>query len=143
MEPGFQRGDILFLNMPWRKCGVGDVVVFKMKDRDVPIAHHILRVHTKPDNTIELLTKSDHNLVDDRDLYAPGQLWLQREDILGKVVGTLRFVGLIAIALYGYPALKYMLWGRGVFGDGHHCSYCLSYVEHASVGMMGIFIFTS
>lgn len=32
---------------------------------------------------IELLTKGDNNRVDDRGLYAPGQMWLNREDILG------------------------------------------------------------
>lgn len=34
---------------------------------------------------IEVLTKGDNNRVDDRGLYAPGQQWLQREDILGII----------------------------------------------------------
>lgn len=121
MEPAFQRGDILFLNNAVQKVGVGDVVVFKIKDRDIPIVHRILKVHTKPDGeTVELLTKGDNNRVDDRGLYAPGQLWLQREDILGKAVGTLRYVGMVTIALNDYPVLKYVL-----------------------VGMMGLFVLTS
>ncbi|KAL3798694.1 hypothetical protein HJC23_004445 [Cyclotella cryptica] len=120
MEPAFQRGDILFLNNSVEKVDVGDVVVFKIKDRDIPIVHRILKVHQKPDGHVELLTKGDNNRVDDRGLYAPGQLWLEREDILGKAVGTLRYVGMVTIALNDYPVLKYVL-----------------------VGMMGLFVLTS
>lgn len=117
MEPAFQRGDILFLDNSKHHVGVGDVVVFKIKDRDIPIVHRILKVHTRPDNTtFELLTKGDNNRVDDRGLYAPGQLWLRREDILGKAVGTLRYVGMVTIALNDYPVLKYVLVGfMGLF----------------------------
>jgi signal peptidase I len=120
MEPAFQRGDILFLDNSVHAVHVGDVVVFKIKDRDIPIVHRILKVHEKPNGTVELLTKGDNNRVDDRGLYAPGQLWLQREDILGKAVGTLRYVGMVTIALNDYPVLKYVL-----------------------VGMMGLFVLTS
>ena len=45
MEPAFQRGDILFLNNAVHKVYVGDVVVFKIKDRDIPIVHRVLKVH--------------------------------------------------------------------------------------------------
>ncbi len=66
MEPAFQRGDILFLNNSVEKVFVGDVVVFKIRDRDIPIVHRILKVHEKPDGRVELLTKGDNNRVDDR-----------------------------------------------------------------------------
>lgn len=120
MEPAFQRGDILFLDNSKHQVGVGDVVVFKIKDRDIPIVHRILKVHENEAGEVELLTKGDNNRVDDRGLYAPGQLWLKREDILGKAVGTLRYVGMVTIALNDYPLLKYLL-----------------------VGMMGLFVLTS
>mmetsp|Transcript_14014 Transcript_14014/g.18359 ORF Transcript_14014/g.18359 Transcript_14014/m.18359 type:complete len:194 (-) Transcript_14014:91-672(-) len=125
MEPAFQRGDILFLDNSNPEVHVGDVVVFKIKDRDIPIVHRILKVHEKPpaeDGTprYDLLTKGDNNRVDDRGLYAPGQLWLAREDILGQAKGTLRYVGMVTIALNDYPVLKYVL-----------------------VGMMGLFVLTS
>jgi signal peptidase len=124
MEPAFQRGDILFLNNAADVVNVGDVVVFKIKDRDIPIVHRILKKHASDDNEngtiVELLTKGDNNRVDDRGLYAPGQMWLGREDILGKAVGTLRYVGMVTIALNDYPVLKYVL-----------------------VGMMGLFVLTS
>lgn len=121
MEPAFQRGDILFLNNAVQDVHVGDVVVFKIKDRDIPIVHRILKVHLDSDSgEVNLLTKGDNNRVDDRGLYAPGQLWLNREDILGKAIGTLRYVGMVTIALNDYPVLKYVL-----------------------VGMMGLFVLTS
>jgi hypothetical protein len=50
--------------------------------------------------------------VDDRGLYAPGQLWLQREDILGRAKGTLRYLGMVTIILNDYPVLKYVLIGE-------------------------------
>lgn len=61
---------------------------------------------------IEVLTKGDNNRVDDRGLYAPGQLWLQREDILGRARGTLRYLGMVTIILNDYPVLKYVLIGK-------------------------------
>lgn len=86
MEPAFQRGDILFLHNLDDPIRVGEIVVFKIKDRDIPIVHRVLKVHEKSDGKIEVLTKGDNNRVDDRGLYAPGQLWLQREDILGMFI---------------------------------------------------------
>lgn len=41
----------------------------------------------REDGKVELLTKGDNNRVGDRGLYAPGQLWLNREDILGRAAG--------------------------------------------------------
>ena len=42
MEPGFQRGDILFLENNTEELVIGDVVVFKIKGRDIPIVHRVL-----------------------------------------------------------------------------------------------------
>lgn len=44
--------------------------------------------------------------VNDRGLYVPGQMWLSREDILGRARGTLRYVGMVTIILNDYPPLK-------------------------------------
>ena len=88
MEPAFQRGDILFLSNQANPIRVGEVVVFKIKDRDIPIVHRVMKVHEKASGAVELLTKGDNNRVDDRGLYAPGQLWLERDDVLGRAVGT-------------------------------------------------------
>ncbi len=95
---------------------VGEIVVFKIKDRDIPIVHRVMKVHEKADGKVEVLTKGDNNRVDDRGLYAPGQLWLQREDILGRAKGTLRYLGMVTIILNDYPVLKYVLIGvMGLF----------------------------
>lgn len=137
MEPAFQRGDILFLSNQDDPIRVGEIVVFKIKDRDIPIVHRVMKVHEKADgkvrncpcnlvlvpykfrhkifscaHQIEVLTKGDNNRVDDRGLYAPGQLWLQREDILGRARGTLRYLGMVTIILNDYPVLKYVLIGN-------------------------------
>lgn len=141
MEPAFQRGDILFLTNQDDPIRAGEIVVFKIKDRDIPIVHRVMKVHEKADGTVsakrycsnfscsnppligfalqpqvEVLTKGDNNRVDDRGLYAPGQLWLQREDILGRAKGTLRYLGMVTIILNDYPVLKYVLIGiMGLF----------------------------
>jgi len=121
MEPAFQRGDILFLDNSNPIVDVGDIIVFKIKDREIPIVHRVLKVHSNVEEdgvtiTQNILTKGDNNRVDDRGLYAPGQLWLEREDIHGKAVGVLRNIGMITIMLNDYPFLKYILIGiMGLF----------------------------
>jgi len=100
MEPAFQRGDILFLNNQDDPIRVGEIVVFKIKDRDIPIVHRVMKVHEKELGKVEVLTKGDNNRVDDRGLYAPGQLWLQREDILGiKIISIIIIIIIIIITI--------------------------------------------
>ena len=83
MEPAFQRGDLLFLtNYQEEEIRVGEIVVFKIEGRDIPIVHRVLKLHEKEDGSIKFLTKGDNNSVDDRGLYAPGQLWLDRKDVV-------------------------------------------------------------
>ncbi len=49
-------------------------------------------------------------------LYAPGQRWLSREEIMGKAVGVVRYLGMITILLNDYPALKFVVIGlMGLF----------------------------
>ncbi len=45
MEPAYQRGDILFLWHGDAPFEIGEVVVFKLRGRDIPIVHRILEVH--------------------------------------------------------------------------------------------------
>ena len=48
MEPAFFRGDLLFLgndvNEPVR---AGEIVVFKIEGREIPIVHRVIKVHEK------------------------------------------------------------------------------------------------
>ena len=48
MEPAFYRGDLLFLtNYREEPIRVGEIVVFKIEGREIPIVHRVLKVHEK------------------------------------------------------------------------------------------------
>jgi len=113
MEPGFHRGDVLFLAMTTEKDPVrpGEVVVFQIEGRDTPIVHRTMNIHEKKDRSIAILTKGDSNQLDDRSLYAHGQNFIGRKEVMGRVRAFLPYVGMITICLNDYPWLKYMLLG--------------------------------
>ncbi|KAF7152279.1 hypothetical protein RHSIM_Rhsim01G0073100 [Rhododendron simsii] len=88
MEPGFKRGDILFLHMGKDPIRAGEIVVFNVDGREIPIVHRVIKVHERQDTgEVDVLTKGDNNYGDDRLLYAQGQQWLQRHHIMGRAVG--------------------------------------------------------
>ena len=65
MEPAFYRGDILFLYMGRKPFSAGEVVVFNINGRDIPIVHRIIKVHekipgSKKDDDVRILTKVSH-----------------------------------------------------------------------------------
>ncbi|KAL0680143.1 hypothetical protein Bca4012_008124 [Brassica carinata] len=107
MEPGFQRGDILFLHMSKDPIRAGEIVVFNIDGRDIPIVHRVIMVHER-ENTgeVDVLTKGDNNPEDDRLLYAKGQLWLNRHHIMGRAVGFLPYVGWVTIIMTEKPIIK-------------------------------------
>ncbi|KAL7675393.1 hypothetical protein ACOME3_001654 [Neoechinorhynchus agilis] len=109
MEPAFHRGDLLLLTYD-RSAPIkaGEVVVFKLNQRDIPIVHRAIKVHGHKDD-MRILTKGDNNEVDDRGLYPKGQLWLRKKDIIGKTAGCLPYVGMVTIIMNDYPQLKYMV----------------------------------
>ncbi|XP_050422419.1 signal peptidase complex catalytic subunit SEC11A [Adelges cooleyi] len=108
MEPAFHRGDLLFLtNYEEEPVRVGEIVVFKIEGRDIPIVHRVLKLHEKNNGTIKFLTKGDNNSVDDRGLYAPGQLWLEKTDMVGRARGFLPYVGMVTILMNEYPKVKF------------------------------------
>ncbi|XP_058811720.1 signal peptidase complex catalytic subunit SEC11A [Topomyia yanbarensis] len=111
MEPAFHRGDLLFLTNQDEPVRVGEIVVFKIEGRDIPIVHRVIKLHEKNNGTVKFLTKGDNNSVDDRGLYAPGQLWLTKKDIVGRARGFLPYVGMITIYMNEYPNLKYGILG--------------------------------
>lgn len=48
MEPAFYRGDLLFLtNYKDEPIRVGDIIVFRIEGRDIPIVHRVLKVHER------------------------------------------------------------------------------------------------
>jgi signal peptidase I len=85
---------------------VGDIVVFKLAGRDIPIVHRVLKVHEKDDGDVDLLTKGDNNKVDDRGLYNTGQKWLNKEHVIGRARGYLPYVGMVTIIMNDYPMFK-------------------------------------
>jgi signal peptidase len=108
MSPAFERGDILFLSMRSAPIVAGDICVFKIEGRDIPIVHRALKVHEQKETGEEfILTKGDHNNVHDRSLYAKNQEWLQRKDLIGRVIGYLPYMGMVTIIMTDYPKVKY------------------------------------
>ncbi|OAQ59213.1 microsomal signal peptidase [Pochonia chlamydosporia 170] len=112
MEPAFQRGDLLLLwnRNVWQETAVGEVVVYNVKGKDIPIVHRVVRKFGTGDKA-KLLTKGDNNNADDTDLYARGQDYLERKDIIGSVVGYFPFVGYVTILLSEHPWLKTVMLG--------------------------------
>lgn len=43
MEPAFQRGDLLFLWNRDKQAEVGEIVVYNVRGKDIPIVHRIVR----------------------------------------------------------------------------------------------------
>ena len=133
MEPAFQRGDLLFLWNRDQTAEVGEIVVYNVKGKDIPIVHRVVRsFHTASRNPsiqggkgkaknagaadvapkTQLLTKGDNNVADDTELYAHGQSYLDRkEDIIGSVRGYVPAVGYVTIMLSEHPWLKTVMLG--------------------------------
>lgn len=124
MEPAFQRGDLLFLWNRDRQAEVGEIVVYNVKGKDIPIVHRVVRSY-KPiaaasvdtngalsASSPQLLTKGDNNVADDTELYAHDQSYLDRkEDIIGSVRGYVPGVGYVTIMLSEHPWLKTVMLG--------------------------------
>ncbi|CAI5755723.1 unnamed protein product [Candida verbasci] len=111
MEPAFQRGDILFL---WNRNNlqkVGDIVVYEIEGKNIPIVHRVMREHHNFEKQL-LLTKGDNNAVDDISLYSKKQQYLNsKTDLVGTVIGYLPFVGYITILITENVYFKYGLLG--------------------------------
>merc|ERR1712169_134286 len=124
MEPAFQRGDLLFLWNRDTTAEVGEIVVYNVKGKDIPIVHRVVRSHAPAaavqadksghlsPTSPKLLTKGDNNIADDTELYARGQVYLDRkEDIIGSVRGYVPAVGYVTIMLSEHPWLKSVMLG--------------------------------
>ncbi|CAO4386580.1 unnamed protein product [Caenorhabditis nigoni] len=112
MEPAFQRGDLLILtNDLDDPIRVGDVTVFNIEGRPIPIVHRVIKVHEKSVNDTKFLTKGDNNNVHDRSLYAENQQWLKRSDVVGRVKGLIPYCGYVTILVNEVPYFKHILIG--------------------------------
>ena len=123
MEPAFYRGDLLVLTNRYEDPIVpGEIVVFKIEGRDIPIVHRVMQVHRGNDaneasdySDVKYLTKGDNNNINDRGLYAENQLWLSRKDIVGRARFFIPQVGQVTIILNDNPIAKWILVGVMVF----------------------------
>ncbi|XP_052615990.1 signal peptidase complex catalytic subunit SEC11A isoform X1 [Peromyscus californicus insignis] len=135
MEPAFHRGDLLFLtNRVEDPIRVGEIVVFRIEGREIPIVHRVLKIHEKQNGHIKFLTKGDNNAVDDRGLYKQGQHWLEKKDVVGRARGLfisdiirrtdisggqelfVPYIGIVTILMNDYPKFKYaVLFLLGLF----------------------------
>lgn len=111
MSPGFNRGDILFLTT--KEYTTGDMAVFQLSKREIPIVHRVIRKYGD-----RILTKGDNNLRDDTMLYRRGQYMLDPKDVVSVVFGNLPFFGMLTIWVNSYPYLKsiiILICGMSVF----------------------------
>ncbi|XP_057855439.2 uncharacterized protein LOC131065061 isoform X2 [Cryptomeria japonica] len=109
MEPGFKRGDILFLHMSKAPIRAGDIVVFNVEGKDISIVHRVIKVHEQEGaKDVYYLTKGDDNDEDDYEggIYADDQKWLRQQDVAGRIVGFLPYIGWATILMSEKPIIK-------------------------------------
>ncbi|EPS65580.1 hypothetical protein M569_09196 [Genlisea aurea] len=112
MEPGFSRGDILFLHMNKDPIRAGEITVYNVNAREIPIVHRVIKIHERRGSgEVDIMTKGDNNDSDDLAFYAPHQSWLRQDQVLGRVVGFLPKIGYATIIMTEKPLVKYMLVG--------------------------------
>jgi signal peptidase len=117
MSPAFERGDVLYVARDTAKpISAGDIVVFNIKGRGIPIVHRVVKIHEHGKTGKQyILTKGDNNDVHDRGLYNRGQKWLHYEDLVGRVKVYVPFVGMPTIFCSDYPQIKYLILSLVVF----------------------------
>ncbi|KAF0977837.1 hypothetical protein FDP41_003159 [Naegleria fowleri] len=122
MIPAFYPGDILFLSLSPEPARLGDIVVYKLEGKEIPIVHRVIRLHNvhnqtnlfegKEDVNLKMLTKGDNNEYDDRfGIYTKKLQWLHRNHIVGRAKSILPYIGQVTIIMNNYPAVKYVVVG--------------------------------
>jgi len=109
MEPSFFRGDILFINWDYTNPSPGDIVVYKVPNQVIPIVHRVIGIQPLDNGDYIAITKGDNNPVNDRGLYGKGDLWLNKDHILGRIRMFCPYVGMATIILNDYPSLKWTI----------------------------------
>eukprot|EP00796_Vickermania_ingenoplastis_P011365 gene11365-7871_t len=117
MEPGYYRGDLLLLQRrPDSPVRVGDIIVYHLHGRSIPIVHRVLRLHRRErDGKTLYLTKGDNNLFDDRHLYPPGVEWVEEENIIGKAFAYIPRIGYLTLIMAELPFVRYLSIGLILF----------------------------
>ncbi|CCW68507.1 unnamed protein product [Phytomonas sp. Hart1] len=113
MEPGYHRGDLLFLSGDFaRPVEAGDIVVYRLLSKDIPVVHRVIETHHRADDAREFfLTKGDNNRWDDRFLYTPGMAFVGPEQVIGRVMGKMAYAGYATLMFNGVAFLKWVSVG--------------------------------
>lgn len=104
MAPAFHRGDVVFLWNRERIIKVGDIPVCWFPSRSTPMVHRAIGTHLYFGGRVcrfangllrrqKVLTKGDNNAVEDTLLYPAGQNIVDRDEVVGVVVGYAPFLG--------------------------------------------------
>jgi signal peptidase I len=106
MEPSIHRGDLLVLTnyVDQQPLVTGDIVVYKLPGRGIPIVHRIIKVHEDESGAVDVLSKGDNNIPDDRELYGNGRKWLERDMIVGRSCAFLPYAGMLTILVRHFCA---------------------------------------
>ncbi|OAG29724.1 signal peptidase, endoplasmic reticulum-type [Nematocida displodere] len=115
MYPGFDRGDILLLSN-WKKTVFcGDICVFQVVEKEIPIVHRVIDRYHKGKNGSELrvMTKGDNNNSNDNFLYRKsGQMYLTTKNIQSLVfVSLFPYLGMLTIWANRWAWVKYAIMG--------------------------------
>ena len=83
MLPAYRRGDVLLIDNRFSELNIGDIVVYNIPGRDIPIVHRIhvinnpyylfvMITYRGSEEESTYLTKGDNNRIHDQQLYEKG-----------------------------------------------------------------------
>ena len=95
MLPAYRRGDVLLIDNRFSDLNIGDIVVYNIPGRDIPIVHriHVINnpyllsvriIYRGSEEESTYLTKGDNNHIHDQQLYEKG--WIRRINLISRSV---------------------------------------------------------
>ena len=111
MRPGIHRGDLVVLSNRQNKkiLNTGDIVVYNLPNQKTPIIHRIIKAHEGLGLEVDVMTKGDFNIPDDRAIYGAGRKWFQKQFVLGRAIAFLPYAGMPTTLLNEHPWFKYVM----------------------------------
>ena len=100
MEPKIKKGSIVFV-FSQKDYKVGDIITFKIGN-GIPITHRLIEIEKKGKKTF-FKTKGDANLTPDAEA-------VEKENVLGKVIFSLPFLGYILSYLKSPIFFLSLIW---------------------------------
>ncbi|CAG7965538.1 unnamed protein product [Penicillium nalgiovense] len=115
MEPAFQRGDLLFLWNRDTRTEIGEVLVYNVRGKSIPIVHRVVRTFPEVEGRASAKKVKEVTVVITTwptILSCTLKDYLDRaEDIVGSVRGYIPMVGYVTIMLSEHPWLKTVMLG--------------------------------